>query len=112
MLNKTTLKEAATAAFNREINRTIDFIVDRCWISNLPAHTEELMTLLQAAEQMEVLEGVIPPDEKEIAELIADLKPLRTLKMSAEARAHIIAFLADRGVPALTFASTVSDKEA
>ena len=49
--------------------------------------------------------------DEEIAELVADLTPLRTLDMKAAARAHIISALAKNGVNPQIFEKKVESDE-
>lgn len=97
MLNMETLRKESEKAFVEQIRDKVIFLAERCWVMNIKGHLEEINEIIQAGRKMGVT-NASQFSEEEIAELVEDLTPLRTLEMKAPARAHLVSALAKKGV--------------
>ncbi|MEK7203830.1 MAG: hypothetical protein AAB627_01990 [Patescibacteria group bacterium] len=109
MLDIVALRTQAAEAFVAQLRDKAVWLAERCWASNLEAYIQEINEIIEAGRKMKVTEArQFLVDE--IAEMVTDLSPLRTLKMKKEAREYIVVALLKNGVDPKVFDPKVDTK--
>lgn len=109
MLNVMELRKTAEEAFVAQMRDKVVFLTEKCWVIHIGSWLKEINDIIEAGKKMGVTSAeTFTPDE--MAEMVADLTPLRTLEMKTTARIHVVSFLAKKGVDPQIFGQKNEEK--